>query len=255
MIDTHAHIYLEQFDKDRTEVLDRAAQVGVKRILMPAINEDSFEQMRKMRHGQIHFHSMAGMHPCEVNVHTNPEQWIDILEKQVETGEYLAIGEIGLDYYWDKTHVDKQKHLFRMQVEVARARNKPIVIHNRDSTADMLDIIEELQDGSLRGVWHCFNGSVSEGKRAISLGMYLGIGGVLTFKNAGVDKTVSELPIERMILETDSPYLAPVPYRGKRNEPAYILEVAKKLAVVKNCDLVEIQTLTSENAKALFDLE
>jgi TatD DNase family protein len=254
MIDTHAHIYLEQFKDDLSEVLDRAADAGVDQILMPAIGAESFRQMKRMSHKSIQFHPMAGLHPCEVDDQTDIDQWLSILNQELEVGSYVAVGEIGLASYWDKTHIELQQSIFKAQIEVAKERQIPVVIHNRESTDDMLAIVAEQQDGGLRGVWHCFNGTVEEGERAIDLGLFLGIGGVLTFKNGGVDKTVSQLPIDRMILETDSPYLAPVPNRGKRNEPAYVREVAKKLCEVKNLDLREVDTITTENAKRLFDL-
>lgn len=252
MIDTHCHIYLEHFRDDIDGVLDRAAGAGVRKIFMPAIDFDSLPQMEKLSHPAISFHKMAGVHPCEIN---NSRCNLEASLLAACAGkDIIAVGETGLDYYWSTEFVEEQKISLRMHCKVAKALGKPIVLHNRNATGDLLDIIESEQDGSLTGVWHCFNGSVDEGKRAIDLNLYLGIGGVLTFKNGGVDKTVPHLPIGRMVLETDAPYLTPAPYRGKRNEPAYLELVAKRMSEVFGLPLPEIDRITTENAHRLFTL-
>lgn len=250
LIDTHCHIYLEQFEDDIQEVLDRAADTGIAHIFMPAINFDSLPKMDRLQHEKITFHKMAGIHPTEINegVHTTEEELFDYCEKD----EIIAVGETGLDYYWSDEHKMKQKESLHIHCKVAKTVNKPIILHNRESTADLLTIIEEEQDGNLSGIWHCFNGTVEEGKRAIDLGLHLGIGGVLTFKNAGVDETVSQLPLDKMILETDAPYLAPSPKRGERNEPAFVRFTAEKLAEVMDVSFDEIASRTSETAVNLF---
>ncbi|MDR8389760.1 TatD family hydrolase [Aliifodinibius sp. S!AR15-10] len=252
MIDTHCHIYLEQFENDLSEVLYRASEVGVEQVLMPAINFDSLPKMDRLAHQQIEFHKMAGIHPTEINdgASTTEEELLEYCSQP----DIIAVGETGLDYYWSSEYKEKQKESLRLHCKVAKALDKPIVLHNRESTDDLLDIIEEEQDGTLSGVWHCFNGSVEEGKRALDLGLYLGIGGVLTFKNAGVDETVAQLPIEKMILETDAPYLSPEPNRGKRNEPAFVKYTAEKLGEVLNSSFEEIDQVTSSNARHLFGL-
>lgn len=254
MIDTHAHIYLPQFDSDIKEVLDRALQVNITDILLPAIDFASENQMdlliQSNELSQVRLHRMAGIHPCDVR----PDFYEDSLMRWCERPDVVAIGESGLDYYWSTEFVKEQKYSLQLHCAIAKQLKKPIVLHNRESTTDLLDIIEQEQDGRLTGVWHCFNGSVEEGKRAIDLGLHLGIGGVVTFKNGGVDKTVSELPIERMILETDAPFLAPVPHRGKRNEPAYTNLVGIKLSEIFNISLDEIDQKTTENAQSLFKL-
>ena len=252
MIDTHSHIYLSDFEDDLKEVLDRASDVGIGHILMPAIDFGSLEQMDKLSHPKIRFHKMAGIHPCDVQSFD-----ADIEESLHDWGkrdEIIGIGETGLDYYWSTDHVEAQHLSLRGHCRVAKAVGKPIVLHNRESTQDLLDIIEEQQDGSLTGIWHCFNGTVEEGKRAIALGLHLGIGGVVTFKNGGVDKTVAELPLDRMVLETDAPYLSPTPMRGKRNEPAFMKYTAEKLAEVFEMETGELVDRTNRTAKTLFSI-
>lgn len=252
MIDTHCHIYAEQFDNDISQVLDRAAEAGITHIFMPAINFDSLPKMDRLEHDKITFHKMAGIHPTDIN------QGATITEEELygycSRQDIVAVGETGLDYYWSDEYKTAQKKSLRLHCSVAKALHKPVILHNRESTGDLLQIIEEEQDGSLRGIWHCFNGSVSEGKRAIDLGLQLGIGGVLTFKNAGVDETVAQLPIENMMLETDAPYLAPSPKRGKRNEPAFVKYTARKLAEVQNLSLDTVLEKTDQNALRLFEV-
>lgn len=250
MIDTHCHIYDEQFNDDVTEVLDRAADAGVDHIFMPAINFSSLPKMDLLTHEQIAFHKMAGIHPTEINegVSTTEEE----LHNLCEADDIVGVGETGLDYHWSDEYKDEQKKSLHIHCQVAKSVGKPIILHNRESTADMLDIIEEEQDGRLTGIWHCFNGSVDEGKRALDLGLKLGIGGVLTFKNAGVDDTVAQLPIEQMVLETDAPYLAPTPRRGDRNEPSYVAFTAHKLAKVQELSRDEVEEITDRNALELF---
>lgn len=252
MIDTHCHIYADQFDNDLDKVLHRAVEAGVKHIFMPAINFDSLAKMDEMYHPEIQFHKMAGIHPTDINKGSGTSR--DELLELCQQEEIVGVGETGLDYYWSDDYRAEQQESLRTHCEVAKVVGKPVILHNRESTKDLLDIIEEEQDGSLGGIWHCFNGSVEEGKRAIDLGFQLGIGGVLTFKNAGVDQSVAELPLESMILETDAPYLAPEPKRGKRNEPAFVKYTAQKLAVVKGLELEEVEETTDRNAIRLFGI-
>lgn len=252
LIDTHCHIYLEQFDKDIDEVLNRAAAAGVSHIFMPAINFDSLPKMDTLSHQQIDFHKMAGIHPTEINegVQASEEE----LAGYCSDNKIVAVGETGLDYYWSEDYKKKQQQSLHMHCRVGKALQKPVILHNRESTEDLLDIIEQEQDGSLTGIWHCFNGTVDEGKRAIDLGLLLGIGGVLTFKNAGVDAVVAKLPLDKMVLETDAPYLAPTPHRGSRNEPSFIAKTAERLSEVMEVPLEVIEEKTSETALALFDV-
>lgn len=253
MIDTHSHIYLEQFNDDLHEVLDRAVEAGITEIFMPAIDRSSLDQMDRLPSGGILFRKMAGLHPADVT----PENLIvaQELHELCSGQDIYGVGETGLDYYWSTDFKDLQKQSLRIHCEVARETGKPIILHNRESTHDLLQIIEEEQDGRLTGIWHCFNGSEDEGRKAIDLGLHLGIGGVLTFKNAGVDKTVAALPLDRMVLETDAPYLSPAPHRGKRNEPAYMKLTATRLAEIFGLSLSEIDEITSRTAQRLFRTE
>lgn len=232
------------------EVLDRAWQAGVTDIMMPAIDFGSLEQMDAMTHLHIRFHKMVGIHPC--NVEQTPESVHVRLIERGGTGDIIAIGETGLDYYWSRDHIAVQQNSLREHCQVAKALDKPVILHNRDSTEDLLNIINEQQDGCLRGIWHCFNGTSEQGRRALDLGLYLGIGGVVTFKNAGVDRVVAEMPMDRLVLETDAPYLAPVPKRGKRNEPSYMKFTAEKLAGLFDMPLKETIRMTTANAHRLF---
>lgn len=252
LIDTHCHIYLDQFENDIHEVLSRAADAGVSHIFMPAINFDSLPGMERLLHDDIHFYKMAGIHPTEINdgIKTTEEELLAYCSRN----DIIAVGETGLDYYWSGKHKAQQKESLHIHCKVAKSVGKPVILHNRESTDDLLQIIEAEQNGSLTGVWHCFNGTVDEGKRAIDLGLYLGIGGVLTFKNAGVDKAVSQLPLDKIMLETDAPYLAPSPKRGKRNEPAFVRFTAKRLAEVMDVSFQKIEEQTTENALTFYDV-
>ncbi|MEX0685567.1 MAG: TatD family hydrolase [Balneolales bacterium] len=252
MIDTHCHIYLEDFKHDLESVLDRAVEAGVNHIFMPSIDFKSIEAMQTLQHPKITFHSMVGVHPCEIS--SNNRDIEARLSEWASKNTFVGIGETGLDYHWSLDYIKEQKKSLSIHCEIAKAVNKPVILHNRNSTQDMLDIIEEKQNGSLQGIWHCFNGTLNEGKRALDLNLKLGIGGVLTFKNAGVDKTVANLPLEHMLLETDAPYLAPHPKRGKRNEPSFIKYTAERLAEVKGCSIEEIVMQTTQNAHRVFGL-
>ena len=253
LTDTHCHLYLEQFDDDIEDVYRRSVEAGITHIFLPAIDWESFEKMDELQYPEITFYKMAGIHPCSVeDVWPFDEQQLADL---CERNEVFGVGETGLDYYWSTDFVDQQKTSLRMHCNVAKATGKPIVLHNRDSTKDLLDIIEEEQDGNLTGVWHCFTGTEEEGQRALELGLHLGIGGGSTFKNAGVNKTVAKLPLNKMILETDAPYLTPAPHRGKRNEPAYVRLIAKNLAKLHDRSLEEIADITTQNAFRLFQID
>lgn len=252
MIDTHSHIYLPDFSEDKKEVLDRAEKAGVSIIFMPAIDFSSEKQMVLMQHESIQFYKMAGIHPCDVEEIENDFE--EKLYALCAEDDIVGVGETGLDYYWSKDRIKEQKESLRAHFNVAKALNKPIVLHNRESTDDLLTMMEEAQDGTLKGIWHCFNGTVEEGKRAIDLGFNLGIGGVVTFKNGGVDKTVAQLPLSKMVLETDAPYLSPTPKRGKRNEPSFIKYTAEKLAEIFGMSLLEIEEITDKNARSLFGI-
>ncbi|NND33121.1 MAG: TatD family hydrolase [Saprospiraceae bacterium] len=250
-IDTHAHIYLPQFDDDRDETLNRARKAGVEKILMPNIDLTSVESLHRVEQRYPAMcHSMMGLHPCSVDKHF--AEHLDGILAHLDSRDYIAVGEIGLDLYWDKTYLEEQIEAFKLQTQWAHKRGLPIVIHSRESTKELLQILEGLALPGLRGVFHCFSGNADEGKRIVDLGFFLGIGGVVTFKNGGLDQVLPEISLEHLILETDAPYLAPHPYRGKRNESAYIPLIAEKLSAIYDGSIELIAEQTSKNAQTLF---
>jgi len=253
LIDTHCHLYVDQFNQDISEVLQRASDAGLSDILMPAIDRKSTLAMALIpKLKSLKLHNMVGIHPCDV--HLDELISLEELLEWAETANAIAIGETGLDYYWSKEHKEAQNTSLATHFEAAKALDIPVVLHNRDSTADFLTMVENAQDGRLKGVWHCFNGTIEEGQRAIDAGFYLGLGGVITFKNGGMDTVLPSFPLKHFILETDAPYLTPAPHRGKRNEPAYTALVAKKLATILQLTEEEIAEITTQNAKNLFNL-
>lgn len=251
MIDTHAHIYAAEFDHDRDEVVQRAKTQGIEKILLPNINLDSIQPMLATEAAYPDIcHSMMGLHPCYVD--ENVEQTLTVVESWFDKHPFIAVGEIGIDLYWDKTFKTQQEKAFITQLNWAKERDLPVVIHTRDSINETLQLLSKEQDGSLGGVFHCFGGSVEEAKAINDLGFHLGLGGVSTFKNGGMDVVIPQLNLQWVILETDCPYLAPVPHRGKRNEPAYTQLVAQRVAQLTDKSLAEIQTITNLNANSLF---
>lgn len=250
-IDTHAHLYAEQFDEDREEMMQRALAAGVEQFFLPNIDSSSIEAMLRLEQAYPdRCFPMMGLHPCSVNA--NYKQELKIVEQWLNKRSFVAVGEIGIDLYWDKTFFEEQKTAFIQQTHWALERQLPIVIHSRESTEILIDLLGSLQDGNLSGIFHCFGGSVEEAKAIIDLGFYLGIGGVLTFKKSGLAQTLESIDLKHLVLETDAPYLAPTPFRGKRNESAYLLKVAEKLAEVKGLPLEEIGRITAKNAQAVF---
>jgi len=254
-IDTHSHLYSSQFDEDRTQAINDAISSGVSTILLPNISSEYTKGMLELcDEFPENCFPMMGLHPCDVN-EDNIEAELLHVEQELAKGKYIAVGEIGLDLYWDKTKLEVQKKAFIHQIELAKKHKLPIAIHVRDSFAEAIEIIEKLNDENLRGVFHCFTGSVEDAQKVINLGnFYLGIGGVLTFKNSGLDKTIAEIELQNLILETDAPYLAPTPFRGKRNESKYIVNIAEKLAEVHQIEIEDVAKITTLNAKKLFGL-
>ena len=253
LIDTHCHIYLKDFDEDRKEMLAKAENEGVKLFLMPAIDKITYQLMRdveKSYPGKCL--AMMGLHPCSVKQGFEDE--IAFVEKKLSESKFIAIGEIGLDFYWDKTFIDEQYVAFQQQIELALKHSLPIVIHSRNSIDECIQVVKQNQKGNLKGVFHCFSGNKEQAGQITDLGFYLGIGGVITFKNSGLDKVVKEVEMKHIVLETDSPYLAPVPFRGKRNECSYLKFVVEKLAEIKNISREEIADITTNNAKELFSI-
>lgn len=249
--DTHAHIYLPEFEADREEMLKRADKEGVKRIILPAIDAETHQSLLDL--AAAHPGTclpMMGLHPCSVK--ENYREELRIAREYLEKGGFVAVGEIGLDFYWDKTFTDQQYLAFEEQIRWALEFDLPIAIHSRNATDECIEVVRKNQDGRLRGVFHCFSGNTDQARQVTGLGFYLGIGGVLTFKNGGLDKVLEEMDLEKLILETDAPYLAPVPFRGKRNEPAYLRYVTEKLAELKGIPLTEISAITERNTCNLF---
>lgn len=252
-IDSHAHIYLSEFDTDRNEVIKRAKEAGVNRILMPAVDSSTHASMLQLENefpGTCI--SMMGLHPCSVRA--NYEEELQIAENYLLKQKFVAIGEIGLDFYWDIAFKDQQYKAFHRQIEWALEYDVPISIHSRNATDECIQVVQQHQRGNLKGVFHCFSGTVEQAQKVIEAGFYLGIGGVLTFKNAGLGKVLQEIDPAHLILETDAPYLAPVPFRGKRNECSYIPLIAQKLADIKETGIDAISELTTVNTKKLFGL-
>ena len=253
MIDTHSHIYLPEFDPDRQLMLERAEKAGIRQILMPAIDSSTHEVMLKLEAEQpVTCIAMMGLHPCSVKENYRDE--LRIVRNFLEKRSFKAVGEIGLDFFWDKTFVAEQYLAFHEQIEWALQYDIPIVIHSRESIDDCIKVVAEHQKGKLKGVFHCFSGNEIQANQVIDLGFYLGIGGVVTFKNAGLDKVMRSVLVENVVLETDAPYLAPMPFRGKRNEPSYLAYVLKKLSDIKGVSEEKIALTTTENAKKLFQI-
>ena len=251
LIDTHCHIYLEEFDHDRAKVVSEAVQEGVNRIYMPAIDSDTHEKMLKI---EAEFagtcYAMMGLHPCSVKANWQVE--LNIVEKHLEKRRFFALGEIGLDFYWDLTYKNEQLHVFRRQIDLALHYSIPIVIHSRNSIEECIRVVAEYKEKNLQGIFHCFTGNLDQANRIFDLGFYLGIGGVVTFKNSGLDAVMANINVDGVVLETDAPYLAPVPFRGKRNECSYIKYVVQKLAEIKEINVDEVAQVTTANAEKLF---
>lgn len=253
LIDTHAHIYLPEFDPDRTLMLKRAEMEGVGKIILPAIDSTTHSAMLKMEHeNTTKCFSMMGVHPCSIK--RNYAEELKTARDYLEKKPFVAIGEIGLDFYWDLTYSEQQYNAFHTQIEWALLFDIPIAIHSRNSIDECIKVISEHQLGKLKGVFHCFSGNQEQAQQIIDLGFYLGIGGILTFKNSGLDKVIENINLDHIVLETDSPYLTPVPFRGKRNECSYIKYMAQKLAEIKNISVEEVANATTANAEKLFSL-
>ncbi|MEQ9592254.1 MAG: TatD family hydrolase [Cyclobacteriaceae bacterium] len=252
-IDSHAHIYLKDFDEDISSVLERAADAAVGKICLPNIDHTSVDRMLELEHrNPKNCFAMMGLHPCSVKGDFEKELYL--VEEWLSKRKFIAIGEMGTDLYWDKTFWEQQKEAFSIQVGWAKKYDLPIVIHSRDSIDETIDLVESLHDEKLRGVFHCFTGSKEQADRISNLDFYLGLGGVSTFKNSGMDQVIPQLSLDKILLETDSPYLSPVPHRGKRNEPSYIPLIADKVASLMQIKVAELQEATAANASRLFGI-
>lgn len=252
-IDTHSHLYSDQFDSDRETVIENAIEKGVSKIILPAIDSTYIKKMYALEEKfPENIFVMIGLHPCDVK-----DNYIDelcFIENELKRRKFCAIGEIGIDLFWDKSTLSIQKIAFQKQIQLAKQYKLPINIHCRDAFQEVFEVLELEKGDDLFGVFHCFSGTLQDAQRAISYNLKLGIGGVVTFKNGKIDQFLSQIPINNLVLETDSPYLAPVPYRGKRNESTYIPLIAQKLAEIYNITVEEVAEITTETAQNIFKI-
>lgn len=252
LTDTHTHLYSKEFDPDRTELINKAISNGVERFFMPNVDSGSIPGMFQVeKQFPDHCFPMMGLHPCSVNA-TYPQE-LKVVEHWLRQRKFTAIGEIGIDLYWDKTFFEQQQDAFRTQIQWAKQYNLPYVIHCRNAFDETMQIVNEFKQDNIKAIFHCFSGNVEQAEQVIAAGDFkLGIGGVVTFKNSGLDKVVEAIDIKHLVLETDAPYLAPAPHRGKRNEPDYLLLVAQKIADIKKISVEEVAAITTQNSKDVF---
>lgn len=252
LIDTHTHLYVEQFDTDRIEVVERAIKEGVNKFYIPAIDSTYYERMFDLRDNYPEaVFLMAGLHPTHVK--EDYEKELEFVRDLLEKDHFVAIGEIGIDLYWDKTFLKEQKQAFRTQIAWAKEKSLPIVIHARDSFPEIFEIMDQEQGPELKGIFHCFTGTLEQAKKIVGYGFKLGIGGVVTFKNGGIDRFLNQIEIENLVLETDAPYLAPKPFRGKRNESSYLRYVVEKLSEIYKMEPDQIAEITTRSAQEIFN--
>lgn len=251
--DTHTHLYSESFDTDRNEVIDRAIENGITRFFIPSIDSSYIESMYDLeKQYPEHIFLMAGLHPTHVKNDYKNE--LSIIVRQLEQRSFFAIGEIGIDLYWDKTMLREQQDAFRFQIQLAKKYSLPIVIHCRDAFNEVFEVLELEKSDDLNGIFHCFTGTFEQAKKAISYNMKLGIGGVVTFKNGKIDQYLSKIPISEIVLETDAPYLSPTPFRGKRNESSYLLHILEKVASIYKLERDVIARITTQNSIDIFKI-
>lgn len=251
--DTHTHLYSEDFNEDRAEVIQRAIDKNVKRFFIPAIDSETTQAMYDLeKQFPDHIFLMMGLHPTSVS--KTLEQELKHIEEELAKRKFYAIGEIGIDLYWDKSFFEAQRKAFKHQIQLAKKYKLPIVIHCREAFDEVFEVLEEEKGEDLHGIFHCFTGTKSQAEQAISYNMKLGIGGVVTFKNGKIDQFMNEIDLKHIVLETDSPYLAPKPYRGKRNESSYVMKVAEKLSELYDVSLEEIAKQTTQNSKDVFGI-
>ena len=253
-IDTHTHIYLKDFEEDRKEIITECLDLSVSKLFLPNIDSSTIEDVIQVCNTYPEIcHPMIGLHPCSVK--ENFQEELNNIYPYIKSVQPIAIGEIGIDLYWDKTTLKEQIKAFEKQINWAKEFSLPIVIHARDSYREIFDVLDEMNNENLRGIFHCFSSNIKDANHILSYGGFkLGIGGVVTFKNAGLDKTLANISLNNLVLETDSPYLTPAPYRGKRNKSSYIPLIAKKLSEIYNVDITEIAKITTKNAEEIFNL-
>ncbi len=251
--DTHAHLFLEEFNKDLDEIIDRALKNGINNIVLPNVDLTTINEMNKVCEAYPNLcHPTIGIHPSSIK-----KSYKDDLKKTEElfkTGKYIAIGEIGIDLYWDKTYKKEQIEAFHYQINLALKNNLPIIIHNRKSFNEIIEVLNNYKNSNLKGIFHCFSGSIQQAEKIIEKGFLMGIGGVVTFKNSKLGETIKDISLEYIVLETDAPYLAPDPKRGRRNESSYLFYIAKKIAEIKTINIEEVARKTTSNARQLFNI-
>ena len=253
LTDTHTHLYAEEFNEDRTEMIQRSIEAGVSRFFIPAIDSTCTDAMYDLeKNHPDHVFLMMGLHPCYVK--ENYEEELHHVEQELAKRKFIAIGEIGIDLFWDKTTLEIQKIAFKHQIQLAKKYKLPIVIHCRESFDEIFEVLESEKSDDLFGIFNCFTGNYAQAQRAISYQMKLGIGGVVTFKNGKIDTFLNQIDLKHIVLETDAPYLAPIPYRGKRNESSYIRLVAEKIAALYQIPIEEVARTTTANSKAIFGI-
>lgn len=250
--DTHTHLYSDAFDEDRKDMMQRALNLGVERFFIPAIDSSYNQAMFDLKDSfPEHVFLMMGLHPTSVK--ENYKEELALVETLLEEKEFCAVGEIGIDLYWDQSTLEIQKEAFKYQIQLAKKHRLPIVIHCREAFDEIFEVLDEVQDDQLFGIFHCFTGTIEQAHQALSYNMKLGIGGVVTFKNGKIDQFLNQIDLKHIVLETDSPYLAPKPYRGKRNESSYIIKVVEKLSELYGVSAEEIAQITTQNSKDIFN--
>lgn len=253
-IDSHTHLYVDAFDSDRAEMIERAIQSGVQKFVLPAIDSRYTQAMYDLESAYPdHMFLMTGLHPVSV-AEVDPEEELKFIETELARRKFYAIGEIGIDLHWHPETLDLQKEVFQKQIRLAKKYKLPIVIHCRDAFKEVFEVLEAERSEDLFGIFHCFTGTYEDARQAIDLGLKLGIGGIVTFKNGGIDKFLNRIDLKNLVLETDAPYLAPSPYRGKRNESSYLIQIAQKIASLYEIGLDEVAEITSENTRSVFKI-
>lgn len=253
LTDTHTHLYSDAFKDDRKEMIQRALDKEISRFFIPAIDSSHTQSMYDLESSfPKYVHLMMGLHPTSVK--ENYEDELKHVEEEFAKRDFIAVGEIGVDLYWDKSTLGIQQDAFKRQIQLAKSKNLPIVIHCRDAFDEVFEVLESEKGDTLFGIFHCFTGTKAQAEKALSYNMKLGIGGVVTFKNGGLDKFLAEIPLEHIVLETDSPYLAPAPFRGKRNESSYLMTIAEKLSELYHVSVEKIAEVTTQNSKDIFGI-
>lgn len=252
LTDTHTHLYSKEFDSNRNELIQTAIDLGITRLFMPNVDSESIPGMFQVeKQFPNNCFAMMGLHPCSVGA--KYQQELQVVEYWLNKRKFVAIGEIGIDLYWDKTFFEQQQDAFRTQIQLAKKYNIPYIIHSRNSFDEVYEIVNEFKEDKIKAIFHCFSGNVEQAQKIIELGNFkLGIGGVVTFKNSGLDKVVEAIDLKHLVLETDAPYLAPMPHRGKTNHPEYLMLIAKKIAEIKNISVEEVAEVTTQNSKDVF---